>query len=155
MCAGSFQIRTGPNSIVMSGDITRYTITIDGDDDYFTEEADKLASLISKKSPIGILGTKKTILHALSKPDVEEGLDRVATWNSSMLLTKVRPAQINSNPYVLIARILTLSLRPEEPKKRQYFLDCEFSIAALAKIAVSCCFVCYYMTVYKHLILYE
>ena len=51
------------------------------------EEAMGLAGLIASKSPLAVRGTKE-VLNRTRDMSVQDGLDYVATWNASMLLSK-------------------------------------------------------------------
>ena len=42
---------------------------------------------IAAKSPLAVVGTKHILLRSRDRPNVEEGLDYVATWNAAMVLS--------------------------------------------------------------------
>jgi delta(3,5)-delta(2,4)-dienoyl-CoA isomerase len=47
----------------------------------------ELATALAKKSPLALRGTKRILLKMRSEPDVERGLDYVATHNAAMLMS--------------------------------------------------------------------
>ena len=62
------------------------------------EGALKFASEISEKSPLAIMGIKESLLFSRDH-SVQEGLDRVALWNSVMLQSEdVQAAMTKSKP---------------------------------------------------------
>lgn len=54
------------------------------DDSALTQHVERVAAQIAAKSPLAITGTKRVLLHARDR-SVQEGLEYVATWNSSQL----------------------------------------------------------------------
>lgn len=53
-----------------------------------TAHAHRIAEILAAKPSLALQGTKRILLHARSHPDVKEGLDYVATWNSAMVLSR-------------------------------------------------------------------
>jgi delta(3,5)-delta(2,4)-dienoyl-CoA isomerase len=51
------------------------------------EEATKMAKTIAAKSPVGLIGAKKTLIYARDH-SVPDGLEQIKTWNSVMLQTR-------------------------------------------------------------------
>jgi enoyl-CoA hydratase/carnithine racemase len=47
----------------------------------------ELATALAKKSPLALRGTKRVLLKMRSEPDVERGLDYVATHNAAVLMS--------------------------------------------------------------------
>jgi len=50
-------------------------------------QARGVARKIAAKSPLAVVGTKHILLRARDRPNVEEGLDYVATWNAAMVVS--------------------------------------------------------------------
>lgn len=50
-------------------------------------QARGVARKIAAKSPLAVIGTKHILLRARDRPNVEEGLDYVATWNAAMVVS--------------------------------------------------------------------
>lgn len=66
----------------------------------------KTAVIISEKSPIAILGTKRA-LNAMKIRQVQKGLDYVRTWNMS---------QIYTNDIAFASAAIFQKIKPEFPK---------------------------------------